>query len=143
MSETNKDIAVAFYKAVTEGRVEDAFRLYGGTFYRQQNPLIEDGMGEPGNSAIFPAVTDAIFAATGKRLREPPITQRSLWSLTRAREQFNSEWRTPSCLSQPHPIVSRGLRRLTEDAWLTSMKELVTRSSTSMGIPPHPTFVAT
>ena len=28
MSETNKDIAVAFYKAVTEGRVEDAFRLY-------------------------------------------------------------------------------------------------------------------
>jgi len=24
MSETNKDIAVAFYKAVTEGRVEDA-----------------------------------------------------------------------------------------------------------------------
>ena len=28
MSETNKDIAVAFYKAVTEGRIEDAFRLY-------------------------------------------------------------------------------------------------------------------
>jgi predicted SnoaL-like aldol condensation-catalyzing enzyme len=28
MSETNKDIAVAFYKAVIEGRVEDAFRLY-------------------------------------------------------------------------------------------------------------------
>jgi hypothetical protein len=27
MSETNKDIAVAFYKAVIEGRVEDAFRL--------------------------------------------------------------------------------------------------------------------
>ena len=31
MSETNKDIAVAFYKAVTEGRVEDAFRLYAGS----------------------------------------------------------------------------------------------------------------
>ena len=45
-------------------------------------------MGETGNSAIVPAVTDAIFAATGKRLRELPITQRSLWSLTRAREQF-------------------------------------------------------
>jgi hypothetical protein len=45
-------------------------------------------MGEPGNSAIVPAVTDAIFPATGKRLRELPITQRSLWSLTRAREQF-------------------------------------------------------
>jgi hypothetical protein len=29
MSETNKDIAVAFYKTVIEGRVEDAFRLYG------------------------------------------------------------------------------------------------------------------
>ena len=28
MSETNKDVAVAFYKTVTEGRVEDAFRLY-------------------------------------------------------------------------------------------------------------------
>ncbi len=31
MSETNKDIAVAFYKAVIEGRVEDAFRLYAGS----------------------------------------------------------------------------------------------------------------
>jgi predicted SnoaL-like aldol condensation-catalyzing enzyme len=44
MSETNKDIAVAFYKAVIEGRVEDAFRLYAVPTYRQHNPLIEDGM---------------------------------------------------------------------------------------------------
>ena len=44
MSETNKNIAVAFYKTVIEGRVEDAFRLYAGTPYRQHNPLIEDGM---------------------------------------------------------------------------------------------------
>src|SRR5260370_26593121 len=45
MSETNKDITVAFYKmAVFEGRVEDAFRLYAGTPYRQHNPLVEDGM---------------------------------------------------------------------------------------------------
>jgi predicted SnoaL-like aldol condensation-catalyzing enzyme len=44
MSETNKDIAVAFYKEVFEGRVEDAFRLYAGSPYRQHNPLIEDGM---------------------------------------------------------------------------------------------------
>src|SRR5271155_2029066 len=45
MSESNKDIAVAFYKmAVFEGRIEDAFRLYAGTPYRQHNPLIEDGM---------------------------------------------------------------------------------------------------
>ena len=45
MSETNKDIAVAFYKkALFEGQVEDAFRLYAGAPYRQHNPLIEDGM---------------------------------------------------------------------------------------------------
>src|SRR5260370_27521896 len=45
MSETNKDIAVAFYKkALFEGRVEDAFRLYAVPTYRQHNPLIEDGM---------------------------------------------------------------------------------------------------
>ena len=45
MSETNKDVAVAFYKkALFEGQVEDAFRLYAGVPYRQHNPLIEDGM---------------------------------------------------------------------------------------------------
>jgi predicted SnoaL-like aldol condensation-catalyzing enzyme len=45
MSVTNKDIAVAFYKkALFEGRVEDAFRLYASAPYRQHNPLIEDGM---------------------------------------------------------------------------------------------------
>jgi isoquinoline 1-oxidoreductase beta subunit len=31
------------------------------------------GMGEAGTSAIAPAVTNAIFAATGKRLRKLPI----------------------------------------------------------------------
>jgi predicted SnoaL-like aldol condensation-catalyzing enzyme len=45
MSETNKEIAVAFYKkALFEGRVEDAFRLYAIPTYRQHNPLIEDGV---------------------------------------------------------------------------------------------------
>jgi predicted SnoaL-like aldol condensation-catalyzing enzyme len=45
MSETNKDIVVAFYKrALFEGQVEDAFRLYAVPTYRQHNPLIEDGM---------------------------------------------------------------------------------------------------
>ena len=45
MSETNKDIVVAFYKrALFKGQVEDAFRLYAIPAYRQHNPLIEDGM---------------------------------------------------------------------------------------------------
>ena len=45
MSETNKANTVAFHKkAVFEGDVENAFRLYAGAPYRQHNPLIEDGM---------------------------------------------------------------------------------------------------
>ena len=45
MSQTNKDIAVDFYKkALFEGHVDEAFRLYAGVPYRQHNPLIEDGL---------------------------------------------------------------------------------------------------
>jgi predicted SnoaL-like aldol condensation-catalyzing enzyme len=45
MSETNKTNTVAFHKkAVFEGDVENAFRIYAGSLYRQHNPLIEDGM---------------------------------------------------------------------------------------------------
>ena len=36
------------------------------------------GMGEPGTSAIVPAVANAIFAATGKRLRKMPIDSSAL-----------------------------------------------------------------
>jgi isoquinoline 1-oxidoreductase subunit beta len=36
------------------------------------------GMGEAGTSAIVPAVTNAIFAATGKRLRKPPVDSAAL-----------------------------------------------------------------
>jgi len=47
MSETNKADTVAFHKkAVFQGDVENAFRLYAGAPYRQHNPLIEDGMEE-------------------------------------------------------------------------------------------------
>jgi isoquinoline 1-oxidoreductase beta subunit len=31
------------------------------------------GMGEPGTSAIVPAIANAVFAATGKRLRKMPV----------------------------------------------------------------------
>ena len=57
MSEANKDIAVTFYKAVTEGLVEDAFRLYAGGPYLQHNPLIEDGM--EGLRKVVTWLTDA------------------------------------------------------------------------------------
>jgi isoquinoline 1-oxidoreductase beta subunit len=36
------------------------------------------GMGEPGTSAIVAAVTNAIFAATRKRLRKPPFDPKEL-----------------------------------------------------------------
>ena len=44
MSDKNKAITIAFYtKALLEGDVDEAFRAHGGAFYRQHNPLIEDG----------------------------------------------------------------------------------------------------
>jgi predicted SnoaL-like aldol condensation-catalyzing enzyme len=48
MSETNRANTVAFHKkAVFEGDVENAFRMYAGAVYRQRNPLIGDGMEGP------------------------------------------------------------------------------------------------
>ena len=36
------------------------------------------GMGETGTSAIVPAIANAIFAATGKRLRKMPVDANAL-----------------------------------------------------------------
>ena len=36
------------------------------------------GVGEPGTSAIVPSVANAIFAATGKRLRKMPVDSTAL-----------------------------------------------------------------
>jgi isoquinoline 1-oxidoreductase beta subunit len=43
-----------------------------------QSPEPPGGMGEAGTSLIVPAVTNAIFAATGKRLRKLPVDQQEL-----------------------------------------------------------------
>jgi isoquinoline 1-oxidoreductase subunit beta len=43
-----------------------------------QSPEPPGGMGEAGTSLIVPAVANAIFAATGKRLRKLPVDQQEL-----------------------------------------------------------------
>jgi isoquinoline 1-oxidoreductase beta subunit len=43
-----------------------------------QNSEPPGGMGEAGTSAVVPAVTNAIFAATGKRLRKLPVDSAAL-----------------------------------------------------------------
>ena len=43
-----------------------------------QSPESPGGMGEAGTSAIIPAVANAIFAATGKRVRKLPIDATAL-----------------------------------------------------------------
>jgi isoquinoline 1-oxidoreductase beta subunit len=43
-----------------------------------QNKEAPGGIGEPGTSAIVPAVANAIFAATGKRVRKMPIDAKLL-----------------------------------------------------------------
>ena len=83
-------VTAALYGEITlkDGRVEQAnFDTYQ-MLRMNEAPAIEvhivpsfeppGGMGEPGTSAIVPAVTNAIFAATGKRLRTLPIDTSAL-----------------------------------------------------------------
>ncbi len=83
-------ITAALHGEITlnEGRVEQTnFDTYQ-MLRMNEAPAIEvhvvqsseppGGMGEPGTSAIAPAVTNAIFAATGKRLRKLPVDTTAL-----------------------------------------------------------------
>ena len=78
-------ITGALYGEITfkDGRVEQSnFHDYKALRINEA-PLIDihivksaeapGGMGEPGTSALAPAVTNAIFAATGKRVRKLPV----------------------------------------------------------------------
>jgi isoquinoline 1-oxidoreductase subunit beta len=85
-------ITAALYGEITlkDGRVEQAnFDTYQIVrmneapvidVYIVQSPEAPGGMGEAGTSLIVPAVTNAIFAATGKRLRKLPIDKAQLKS---------------------------------------------------------------
>ena len=85
-------ITAALYGEITlkNGRVEQAnFDTYKPLRINEA-PAVEvyivksgeapGGMGEPGTSAIVPAVANAIFAATGKRLRKMPVDSAQLKS---------------------------------------------------------------
>ena len=78
------------YPMLKDGRVEQTnFDTYQ-MLRMNEAPAIEvhivqsfeppGGMGECGTSAIVPAVTNAIFAATGKRLRRLPVDASQLKS---------------------------------------------------------------
>src|SRR6266853_4981590 len=78
-------ITAALYGQITlkDGRVEqtnfDSYQMLrineapAIEVYIVQSSEPPGGMGEAGTSAIAPAVTNAIFAATGKRLRKLPV----------------------------------------------------------------------
>ena len=83
-------ITAALYGEITlkDGRVEQTNFDNYQMLRMNEAPAIEvhivqsaeppGGMGEAGTSAIVPAVTNAIFAATGKRLRKPPVDTSSV-----------------------------------------------------------------
>jgi len=78
-------VSAALYGEITlkNGRVEqsnfDTYRV----LRNNEAPVVEvhiikskedpGGMGEPGTSAVMPAIANAVFAATGKRVRKLPI----------------------------------------------------------------------
>jgi len=77
---------------VKNGRVEqsnfDSYRVMRMNeapeveVYIVQNSEPPGGMGEAGTSAIVPAVANAIYAATGKRLRRMPVDPETLKQAT-------------------------------------------------------------
>jgi isoquinoline 1-oxidoreductase subunit beta len=83
-------LSAALYGEITlkDGRVEQSnFDTYRAlrmnevpeiNVYIVQNHEAPGGLGEPGTSALAPAVTNAIFAATGVRLRKLPIDTNKL-----------------------------------------------------------------
>ncbi|MGB9296955.1 MAG: molybdopterin cofactor-binding domain-containing protein, partial [Pseudolabrys sp.] len=83
-------ITAALYGEITlkDGRVEqtnfDTYQILRMNeapaieVYIVQNFEPPGGMGEAGTSAIVPALTNAIFAATGKRLRKLPVDTAAL-----------------------------------------------------------------
>jgi isoquinoline 1-oxidoreductase beta subunit len=86
-------ITAVLYGQITlkNGRVEqsnfDNYRM----LRMNEAPLVEvhiinsseapGGIGEPGTAAVFPAVANAIFAATGKRVRKLPVDPGELRSV--------------------------------------------------------------
>ena len=83
-------MSAALYEKITinEGRVEqsnfDDYRIARMRDTPEINITILDsksdptGTGEPATSPIVPAITNAIFAATGKRIRKLPIGKQKL-----------------------------------------------------------------
>lgn len=89
-SAINFGITAALYGKITlkDGRVEQSNFDNYQILRMNEAPVIEvhivrsseppGGMGEAGTSAIVPAVANAIFAATGKRLRKLPVDTAAL-----------------------------------------------------------------
>jgi isoquinoline 1-oxidoreductase beta subunit len=84
-SAINYGLTAALHGEITlkNGRVEQSNFDNYRALHIDEAPMIEvyivdsdeapGGIGEPGTSALFPAVTNAIFAATGVRVRKLPI----------------------------------------------------------------------